>query len=337
MPFDLEMQLAQTWPPGQWQDVTVLLAVSGGSDSVALLRAMKSLKTAGSGQLLAVHFNHGLRGEGSDADEAFVVDLCRRLEVPCRLGHAPPTLRRRHGGEGLEAVARRGRYDFFRHSAARAGARYLVTGHTADDQVETILHHILRGTGIAGLAGMARCRALSEATTLIRPLLGMRRAELIGYLDQLNQRYQTDSSNVDTQLTRNCIRHELLPLLAERFNPTIDEALLRLGTLAGQVQSVVDGLVEGVADQAVDFQEVGASINVAIIADEPRYLVRELLIHVWRRRGWPLQSMGYAEWDEMAEMLLSGRPKKKMFPGGVLAKRVEDRLCLRREEKMNDG
>ncbi|HBO42698.1 MAG TPA: tRNA lysidine(34) synthetase TilS, partial [Planctomycetaceae bacterium] len=217
-----------------------------------------------------------------------------------------------------------------RQAAADAGARYLATGHTADDQVETILHHVVRGTGIAGLAGMARCRPLGEATTLIRPLLGVRRADVIDYLASLGQPFRDDSSNAETRFTRNRLRHELLPLLVERFNPAIDEALLRLGGLAGEVQSIIDDLVEELVDQADAPAADRLSLGAAELADEPRYLVRELLIRLWRDRGWPQQSMGYVQWDELARMLFEGRPDKKMFPGGVLAERVEDRLVLSR-------
>ncbi|MBN1588996.1 MAG: tRNA lysidine(34) synthetase TilS [Pirellulales bacterium] len=332
MASDIETQLAHLWPPHKWQDVTVLVGVSGGPDSVALLRAMKSLKTAGIGRLLVAHFNHHLRGHESEADEAFVVELSRQFQIPCEIGRAA-TLQRDCGGDGLEAGARKARYGFFRETADRVGARYLVTGHTADDQIETILHHILRGTGLTGLAGMARCRPLSKATTLIRPLLDVRRADLVAYLDELKQPYRTDSSNANVQLTRNRIRHELLPLLASQFNPAIDEALLRLGTLAGEVQSVVDDLTESLADRAVDPRDKVLSIDAAAVAGKPDYLIRHLFVRLWRRRGWPLQSMGYAEWNHLAEMLLRGEPKKKVFPGNVLAECVDDRLYLRREEK----
>ncbi|NLE37858.1 MAG: tRNA lysidine(34) synthetase TilS [Pirellulaceae bacterium] len=330
-------QLARAWPPEQWQDVTVLIAISGGADSVGLLRVLATLKRTGTGQLQAAHFNHNLRGSESDADEAFVVDLCKQWGIPCRTGRATRSLKDYSAGEGLESAARQARYDFLRQAAADAGARYLATGHTADDQVETILHHVLRGTGIAGLAGMARCRPLGEATTLIRPLLSVRRAQVIEYLATLRQPFRDDSSNAETRFTRNRLRHELLPLLAEQFNPEIDEALLRLGGLAGEVQSIIDGLVEELVGDAETPVADRRIIDAAEVAGKPPYLVRELLIRLWRDQGWPRQSMGYAEWDELADMLLRGRSAKKMFPGGVLVERVEDRLVLRRECRESPG
>jgi len=332
----LESRLAQQWPPPDWRDLSVLLAVSGGADSVALLRAMQRLKTSGEGRLLVAHFNHRLRGGESDHDEAFVVELCRRLEIACEVGRPHPQRLAAGQGEGLEGAARRARYAFFQRAAARLGARYVVTAHTADDQAETILHRIVRGTGIAGLAGMARARPLGPAATLIRPLLGFRRAELLAYLDDLQQPYRVDSSNRDTRLTRNRIRIEILPRLADECNPAVVEALVRLGQLAGEVQNVVAGLVEGLLDRCVLPAPAGAvRILLAPLAGQPRYVIRELLIAVWRRQQWPLQAMGFAEWDLLAEMALATpagphAPSKRAFPGEILAERAEGELHLLR-------
>lgn len=331
-----ESKLAAAWPPKDWHDVTVLLAISGGADSVALLRAMRALKAGGEGRLIAGHFNHRLRAEQSEADEAFVVDLCRRLGLACEVGRAPSGQLAADSNDGIESAARKARYDFLQQTAARVGARYVATAHTADDQAETILHRILRGTGIAGLSGMPRARPLGPAT-LIRPLLEFRRAELLEYLKALGQLYRSDSSNADTRFTRNRIRHQLLPDLADRFNPGVVDALLRLGRLAGEVQTVVDRVVRDLAERcAAEGPPGSVRIRTTPLADQPRYVVRELLIAVWRRQAWPLQAMGFAEWDLLAEMIAACRenssvvPQKRMFPGSVVAEAGEGELRLRR-------
>jgi len=335
----LESALAAAWPPLAWQDVTVLLAISGGADSVALIRVMVALKRQGPGRLAAAHFNHRLRGEEADHDEAFVVGLCRRLGVPCEVEHAGAGQLAGDSRDGIEAAARTARYEFLRRTADRLGARYLVTAHTADDQAETILHRICRGTGIAGLSGMARARPLSPATTLIRPLLAFRREELLAYLDELGQPYRRDSSNRDMQFTRNRIRHRLLPELAEHVNPGVTEALLRLGSLAGEVQGVIDRLVEALRARCVSRQGPdGVRIDTAVLKDQPPYLVRELLIAVWRGQDWPLQAMGFAQWDLLAEMLLAGPgdsppgPRKRVFPGNVVVELGGGAAVLQRSD-----
>ncbi|MGO8689389.1 MAG: tRNA lysidine(34) synthetase TilS [Thermoguttaceae bacterium] len=332
----LETRLAEAWPPEDWQDVTVLVAVSGGADSVALLRALAALKTAGEGRLVAAHLNHQLRPAEAEADQALVVELCRRLGVACEVGRVRLDLARPEGRDGLEAAARRARYQFLEATAAGLGARFVVTAHTADDQAETILHRILRGTGIGGLAGMARARPLGPAT-LIRPLLAFRRQELRAYLGDLGQPYREDSSNQDTAFTRNRIRHELLPWLAEEFNAGVVDALLRLGSLAGEVQAVIDSRSDELADRCVCQERPHAiRIDAAALAAEPPYLVREVLMLVWRRQGWPMQAMGFAQWELLERMLAacgqseSELPAKQVFPGGVLAEATDAGLRLTR-------
>jgi tRNA(Ile)-lysidine synthase len=171
-------KLAGDWPPEQWRDVTVLVAVSGGADSVALLRGLCALRSAGDGRLVIAHFNHRLRGAESAADQTFVEELGQQQALRVILGS-----RDGDGRASSEETLREQRYQFLRQAADQAGARYVAIAHTADDQVETVLHNILRGTGLAGLAGIPRVRPLTEAATLIRPLLGATRAEVLAFLD----------------------------------------------------------------------------------------------------------------------------------------------------------
>src|SRR3989304_4412 len=166
-----ETRLAGLWPPEECREVTVLVAVSGGADSVAWLRALVALKTAGAGRLCVAHFNHYLRAEAEE-DEQFVHALCKRFGLPCETGGKDVGQLVLPASEGIEETARRVRYAFLNETAGRLGARFVVTAHTADDQAETILHRIVRGTGIIGLSGMARARPLGPAT-LLRPLLGV--------------------------------------------------------------------------------------------------------------------------------------------------------------------
>jgi tRNA(Ile)-lysidine synthase len=376
----LESRFTDAWAPVSWQGVTVLLAVSGGADSVALLRVMAAVRPQGpqgAGRLAVAHLNHQWRGNESDADEAFVIDLCRQLGVPCEVGRVALGQPASNVGDGLEAAARAARYQFLGQTAARLGARYVVTAHTADDQAETILHRIVRGTGIGGLAGMARTRPLdlplskteekkgsgvvsstpvevdampakettpdplfvSASATLTRPLLPFRRAELVAYLEDLGQPYRRDASNDDVRFTRNRIRHQLLPRLAEEFSPGVVEALLRLGTLAAEVQEVVDALVGDLFEQAVTIEgPQSAEVDAALAAKQSRYVVRELLMSVWRAQTWPLRSMGFAQWEMLTDMLLaaagnaSSKPAKQAFPGNVLAAAGGGALRLTRQE-----
>ncbi len=328
-------QLTRAWPPEVWRDVTVLVAISGGPDSVALLCGLAAVRLPGSGQLIAAHFNHGLRGEQSDTDEAFVVDLCRRLGISCEVGRAAGAAGllggqdgdlRRDGGNRSEADLRAARYDFLSATARQTGARYVATGHTADDQAETVLLRILRGTGITGLAGIRQHRQLLPGVSLVRPLLNVSRDQAREYLESHGQGYRDDSSNSDLRYTRNRVRHELLPHLADQYNPGVVDALTRLAGLAEGVQDVVASLLGDLQTRCVRVDSPDqVTVDCQELASVSRYLVRELLIAVWQQQSWPLQAMGYERWEQLADLACPTEPSatdwKRVFPGPISAQR----------------
>jgi tRNA(Ile)-lysidine synthase len=335
----LEQQLAAAWPIDQWRDVHVLAAVSGGPDSVAMLRALIALKdrAGGAGKLIVAHLNHQSRGAESDADQQWLTAQCREWKLPLELGRANPAELAAEQGDGWEAAARAVRYDFLRQTAERVGARWVALAHTADDQVETVLHRLLRGTGLAGLAGMPRVRALSPSVALVRPLLDVRRAEVLDYLAAIGQGFRQDATNLDTRFTRNRLRHELLPLLRTEYNAQADEALARLAQQAGEAQQVIASLVDDLAKQCLGPDRAAASrpaetmrIDCRPLADVPPLVVRELLKTAWTRAGWPLQSMGFGEWQQLAE-LAQGTPASPLnLPGGIQAQVRDSFVVLRR-------
>ncbi len=206
-----------------------VVAVSGGSDSVGLLRLLHHLSGPLGLQLSVAHLNHGVRGEEASADAAFVAALARSLDLPFVLGTWQPTR-----GTHFESDARRARYDWLTKIARERGASVIAVGHTSDDQAETILHRLIRGTGPRGLVGMRSHRALAtdRQLRLVRPLLRASRQEIRDYLAALDQPYREDVSNADLSRTRARIRHDLLPKLAAEYNPRVTHALVRLGSLA---------------------------------------------------------------------------------------------------------
>jgi tRNA(Ile)-lysidine synthase len=330
-----ESQLSAAWPPADWLDLTVVVAVSGGADSVALLRGLLALKTGGAGRLVVAHFNHHLR-PSSDADQAQVESLCRTWNLKCHCGSGPVSEAARQRGDGIEEAARSLRYDFLLQVACEEGARYVATAHTADDQAETLLQRIFRGTGIAGLSGVPRVRSLDPAVTLIRPLLAMRRSLVLDYLQSLDQSYCEDPSNRDLRYRRNWIRHALLPRVVEAYDPHVIDSLLRLSRLSGEAQSVFDALVATLLDQAVEVRDDRVEIEVSALRETVSYLRRELLIAIWKQQGWPLQAMGLDQWEQLAQMLDASLPEdmasKRMFPGTVVAERSASCLVLWRDQ-----
>lgn len=343
MPFPhaFEAHLAQAWPH-VGQPFRAVLAVSGGADSVALLRAVHRMQGPEPGRLLVAHFNHRLRGANSDADAQFVADLARSLGLESAQGLAAPG----ELGSGSEAEARTARYAFLESTARQFGARYVVTAHTADDQAETVLHHILRGTGLAGLAGMARVRTLADGLALVRPMLTLSRADVLEYLAALGQAYCEDASNRDPRYTRNRIRHELLPLLKRDYAPSVVESLLRLSSLAADAKRVIAVQVERLAAACVEetVDETGhaqVGLRASVLAAEDPHLVRELLAAVWRKQGWPLQEMTHAHWTALAELAQATEPPRGAvhshrtsapthltLPGAIRAQRISERVQL---------
>lgn len=290
----------------------VLVAVSGGADSVALLRGLEALRPEINLRLIVAHFNHKIRGEAADNDENWVADLSEKLEIPCYIGVAQTEPESTISEEN----ARDQRYQFLIETAQKTGARFVVLAHHADDQAETVLHHILRGTGISGLRGIPRSRQLVEGVTLIRPMLDIRRAEIIDYLHEISQEFRIDHTNSESQFTRNRIRNELLPSLRKDFNPQFETALLRLSQQAGEYQQLVDSIVDGLESSVfVDRQENICRINMDALEYQPLLIIRSCFVRLWTLQNWPRKSMGNHEWTVLSESLQS----KKSFtlPGAI--------------------
>ncbi|MCA9134724.1 MAG: tRNA lysidine(34) synthetase TilS, partial [Planctomycetales bacterium] len=221
----LEIELAAAWPVYRWGRTRQLVAVSGGADSVALLRAL--LRLAPDPSLIdAAHFNHGWRGDESDGDEYFVRELCQLLGVRLFVERASETLSEAVAHGRSEAEARNLRYDFLARTAYRSGARYVLTAHTASDRVETLLHNLFRGSGLGGVATLGLVRPLDQQLVLARPLISCSREQVLDHLSQLGQPCRQDASNDNLAFRRNYIRHQLLPLLREQYGPQLDARLL---------------------------------------------------------------------------------------------------------------
>jgi tRNA(Ile)-lysidine synthase len=302
-------------------------AVSGGPDSVALLRALVALRgQRPDGRLVIAHLNHQLRGTESDTDEAFVRSLHAEfvaagfpgLELRChRLDVAAVAAAE---SANAEAVARRVRYNWLAQVAAEAGVPWVATGHTANDQAETVLHRLLRGTGLRGLRGIAAQRPLSCGVRLVRPLLDVTRTEVLAYLDAQQQPYRHDSSNLDLDYTRNRIRHELLPHLAERYNPAVVEVLGRLAEQAGEAYQHIESQALGLL-AAAELPRAGPLLvfDRRRMGEAPREVLREALRLAWEREGWPLGTMTFGHWDRLARVA-RGEAAAVDLPGGIQAR-----------------
>ncbi|HWZ54892.1 MAG TPA: tRNA lysidine(34) synthetase TilS [Verrucomicrobiae bacterium] len=229
MPNDLQKRVLETIArhgmigPGS----RVGLGVSGGADSVALLRIFAELRARLGITIFVLHFHHQLRGAEADEDERFVKALAAEFRLEFEGGRADVAAEAKRNGWNLEDAARRLRHQFFSTVAAGRGLDRVAVAHTANDQAETVLSHLLRGTGLAGLAGIYPAAGL-----IIRPLLELGREEVREYLSELGQSWREDASNQDTSRTRARIRHELIPLLKRDFDRATVTRLARLATHA---------------------------------------------------------------------------------------------------------
>jgi tRNA(Ile)-lysidine synthase len=213
------------------------------------------------------HFNHGLRGKDADEDEAFVKGLAEKLALPFHAGRGDVKKRRVEEGESLEEAAREARFHYLTTLSIELKAQKIALGHTLDDQAETILHRILRGTGLRGLKGMSPIRVISKKHDLfvVRPLIEVERWELEKFLYENSLKFRTDATNADTTLTRNRLRHKLIPTLEREFNPRVKSALVKLGQTAGSFYLLLREIANEVYENT---KMLAAEGEVALNVDE---------------------------------------------------------------------
>lgn len=276
----------------------IICAVSGGADSIALLFAMKLLTDVWDFKLSAAHFNHHLRGAESDRDEAFVRDFCARYRIPLYVGGAHIT----PGKKGLEAAARDARYAFFRTLPGK-----IATAHTADDNAETILMHLVRGTGLKGLGGIT-----PKTDFLIRPMLDITRADVESFLEEYHLPHIEDSSNESDDFLRNRIRHRVMPLLTAE-NPRFAR---NLTVMARNLRADENYLTTSMLSQMPGVQEL-RTLHRAL---RLRYLERFL-----KQNGVPEPEISHLE--AMDALVFNDNPSAVgHFPGGVIIARQYDTL-----------
>lgn len=339
---DLHERLLVAWPAAAWRDVHVLIAVSGGPDSMALLRALLAAKqqVGGAGKLFVGHVDHSLRGDDSTADADWLADQCRQLAIPLFIEKAHVGAIAEVRGDGMEEAARATRYEILTRMAETLGARFVALGHHRDDQIETILFRLLRGSGLRGLAGMPATRPLSPSVAAVRPLLNVSRSEIESYLQAIGQSSRQDETNLDPELAaRNAIRQELLPQIAERFGASATAAILRVAEQAAEAQSLIDALTAELLQRCQRQVERSANGDVAAfsfavvpLADQTPLLASEALRLAWREAGWPEQAMTFAWWRQLTQFAQSPELASPLnLPGDVHASRSEPgMLSLRR-------
>ncbi len=278
---------------------SVICAVSGGADSVALLWGMYLLREKLGISLSAAHFNHQLRGEESDRDEAFVRQLCDRYDIPLFVGREQVQA----GEKGLEAAAREARYRFLKTLPGK-----IATAHTADDNAETVLMHLIRGTGLKGLGGIAPVNG-----SVIRPMLTVTRQEVLAFLQEYHLSYVEDSSNHSDAFLRNRLRHHVMPLLKEE-NPSLAE---NLSTMAMDLRHDGETLE----------QRIPENCSVTELRELPQSLRKHALAQFLKTHGVPEPERAHIRLLE--QLVFSQKPSARAaLPNGVTIGRNYDKLIV---------
>lgn len=310
----------------------LMAAVSGGADSVALLLGLCELREELDLELTAAHLDHMLRGEDSAADADWVKSLCGRLDVPCIIERKDISAAKVESQRTLEESAREARYEFLRRTALENRCSEIAVAHTADDQAETVLHHILRGTGLSGLRGIPSERELAPGLRIVRPLLEIRRAEIEIFLSERDQDFRQDQTNADVAFTRNRIRHQLMPVLEADFNPQVAMALNRLGEQAGELEDALDHLAEIYLQSAILEQSPNRCLlDCSPLARLPIAVRRVCLTLLWKKQNWPRQRMSFSHWNDLADLMTKNRGAITL-PAGARAKKRKEGMLLEWEQ-----
>jgi tRNA(Ile)-lysidine synthase len=318
------------------------VAVSGGADSVALLFLLLELRERLGLVLSVVHFNHQLRGKASDTDETFVAKLAARHDLQFFAAREDISSKAKRENANLEDAARRARYAFCERLVSEGLLDRIAVAHTADDQAETVLAHMLRGTGLAGLGGIH-----PESGSVFRPLLRIRRADLRAYLRSRRQPWREDATNRDTKRTRARIRQKLLPLLEKQFQPAVVAHLCQLADLAREDDAWLESSAELRLFLSAKEDQNGWRISLHdLIAPHPQPGEPKNLDEVWSRhapqamskrlirllvkkvkpRGGQLSSIHVDAVLRLAQQPAGG--KSIHLPGGVEVRRERDSLCF---------
>jgi tRNA(Ile)-lysidine synthase len=304
---------------------TVLVALSGGPDSVALLDAMAEAGRSEGFRVVAAHLDHGLRPSSPD-DVAFCRNLCEAKGVSILVGSADVRDRARRECRGLEDAAREERYAFLRRAAFAEKAVAVAVAHTRDDQAETLLLRLVRGSGSLGLSAMR-----ARTGDVIRPLLDVSRAEVLGHLATRGLAWREDETNADTRMLRNRVRHELLPYLEARFNPRLRETLARTASLLADEADALSTEADAAARSATRETADGVALQLEALRRSSPAIARLMLRGVIAKAG-GLRGVSAIQVERLLRIALRKAPsgRRLPLPGGREARFRFDEVLIRR-------
>lgn len=309
----------------------ILAAVSGGADSICLLLVLLALQKERKYELCVVHVEHGIRGEDSLKDAAFVEKFCRMHKIPCKVYHCKAKNYAREHKMTVEEGARTLRYEYFEEGAREFGADKIAVAHNQNDCAETMLFHLVRGTGLKGLCGILPVRG-----NIIRPLLCVERREIEAYLETQGQEYCTDKTNEETEYTRNRIRHQVLPVLNEINSQTVVH-MNQMASAALELQELLEQLTEEAREGYIRKEE-SHTLILHSIQKEKRMIQKSLVHQVLTEAAGSSRDISSVHVQEVLDLVEKQVGKKVNLPYGLEAERTYEGVRIGKkgiEEKNN--
>lgn len=301
---------------------TVLCAVSGGPDSIALLHILKALSKRLKVNLHAAHFNHGLRDSEADEDENFVKSICKELFIPLIVGKE--NIKKLSGGKNIEAVARKERYSFLQETAKKIKADKIALGHTASDLCETVIFNMTKGSGIKGLRGF-----LPKRKNIIRPLFEVSREEVESYLKNHNIPFRIDSSNFNMKFSRNLIRLKVIPYL-KKINPSLEETILRETQTLRELEEFITETVNSILKNCILTQNT-FSIQLENLLPLHSFIKKAVIQEAFLKLTG--ESLNTKKLSAVINLLKSHKSGSIDLKNSFKAIKTQDVLIIKKEEK----
>lgn len=311
---------------------SVVIGVSGGPDSVALLHMLFKIAPHFSLRLGVAHLNHCLRQNDSDNDAEFVESLAATFDLPCYVQKRDIRRYQREKKLSLEDAARHVRYEFLDHIANTYQYNKIALGHHADDNAELVLMNLFRGTGTLGLSGIPPKRD----EKIIRPMIRLKRADIIKFLDQNRLKYVFDRTNADTRHLRNRVRHDLIPVLKKAYNPKISDTLNRLSSIIRSEEEWIEDMVQPFFEKAVlRVRQNQIELSVPVLNGYHKALQRRVIRLALSKAKGDLRRIGFANIDSVIDLLVKKSAFGKIdLPAGLRIRREQDTIHIFRVQRL---
>ena len=305
---------------------TVVVAVSGGPDSVCALRVCHAIAQVKGFSIHVAHLDHGLRGAESHDDAIFTQRLAEELGWPVTSAYRAVEQIKGYSGS-LQQRCRTIRQDFLNEVVVNQEAVALVYGHNLDDQAETVIQHLMRGSGLKGLSGM-RESDHQGGVLVLRPLLDISRIQIIELLKEWEQSYRQDPSNETDKYQRNHIRHHLLPYLRQEYNPNITQRIADMAAIIAHDDDLLQDLTDRALATSMQVKENMITLNRALLQQQPQAIQLRAMRRAYQRLNGSTEDLTYAHALEMISLLSEGHGKSLSLPNGITCEIIYTQLCL---------